>query len=149
MNNNNNNFDEIDLELNEKLRNRDIVQKFVKNTKHKFIKIELNHKYEKSNVIVSTPNIKDWSKFHDTLDKELIRKGINDKGDIKSIHDTVDDNHELVFGFDDNNNDSSSSEEKKESKQEFVVNKYSEIGKGPLHEAIIVNGLPYFVKYDH
>src|SRR5687768_14855633 len=39
--------------------------------------------------------------------------------------------------------------EEKQSKREFVTYKYSEIGKGELHEAIISNGLPFFLKYNH
>ena len=34
-------------------------------------------------------------------------------------------------------------------KEDFVTYKYSQMGKGELHEAIIVNGLPFFLKYNH
>ena len=37
----------------------------------------------------------------------------------------------------------------KKTKKEIVVYKYSQLGRGPLHEAVIVNGLPFFLKYDH
>ena len=98
----NNNFEEIDLELKVKLRNEGIVQRFVKNIKHNYLKIELNHKYEKNNVVVSTANIRDWSKFHDTLKKMLNFKGVYDQEHIRLILDTVDDNFELVIENNDN-----------------------------------------------
>jgi hypothetical protein len=37
----------------------------------------------------------------------------------------------------------------KKTKKEITVFKYSQMGRGPLHEAVIVNGLPFFLKYDH
>ena len=40
-------------------------------------------------------------------------------------------------------------EDKKTKKKEIIVFKYSQLGRGPLHEAVIVNGLPFFLKYDH
>ncbi len=43
----NNNIFEIPLKLSDKLKSEGIIQKFVKNKKHKYIKIELNHKDEK------------------------------------------------------------------------------------------------------
>jgi hypothetical protein len=33
--------------------------------------------------------------------------------------------------------------------KEITIYKYSQLGKGQLHEAILVKGLPYFVKYDN
>ena len=33
--------------------------------------------------------------------------------------------------------------------REVTIYKYSKMGKGQLHEAVIVNGLPFFVKYNH
>ena len=38
--------------------------------------------------------------------------------------------------------------EKKKKKTEFVVYKYSQLGTGDLHEAVIIDGLPYFMKYN-
>jgi hypothetical protein len=35
------------------------------------------------------------------------------------------------------------------SKQEIVTYKYSQMGKGELHEAVIINGLPFFIKYNN
>ena len=146
----NNNF-EIPLELNDRLENKGIIQKFVKNKKYNCINIEFNHKYEKNTVIVLTNNVKNWTKFQEEVKNSLNLKGVYDKEDIMLIQNTIDDNHELILGItydnDDNNYNNNLEEEKTE--REFVVYKYSHMGKGSLHEAVIVDGLPFFVKYNH
>ncbi|MGE5634190.1 MAG: hypothetical protein ACM3VV_03080 [Deltaproteobacteria bacterium] len=38
---------------------------------------------------------------------------------------------------------------KKKSKREFVTYKYSQMGKGELYESILINGLPFFIKYSN
>src|SRR5215204_1908152 len=91
------NIFEIPLELSDKLKSEGIIQKFVKNTKHNYIKIELNHKYEKNNVIVSTANIRDWFKFHESFKKMLNRKGVYDQKHVRLIQNAIDDNDELIF----------------------------------------------------
>jgi hypothetical protein len=161
-----NNF-EIDLDPGDKLRNEGIIQRFVKNIKHNYLKIELNHKYEKSNVIVSTANIKDWSKFHESLRKMLNLKGVYDQEHIRLILNAVDENHERIIENNDNfgNNQKQYSttalqyhynreqgeqeDQSSKEKREIPIYKYSQLGKGSLHEAVIVNGLPFFVRYDH
>jgi hypothetical protein len=40
-------------------------------------------------------------------------------------------------------------EDKNTKKKEIPVFKYSQLGRSQLHEAVIVNGLPFFLKYDH
>ncbi|HEX2408368.1 MAG TPA: hypothetical protein VHJ38_14280, partial [Nitrososphaeraceae archaeon] len=129
----------------------EIIQKFVKDIKHNYIKLELNHKYEKSKIVVSTNNITNWTKFHTIIEKELNYKGVYDIEDRRLIQNTIDDNHEHILGItydhDDNNYNNNLEEEKTE--REFVVYKYSQMGKGPLHETVIVDGLPFFIKYNH
>ena len=114
-NNTNNNF-EIPLQLSNKLKDEGIIQKFVKNQKHKYIKIELNHKYEQSNVIITTVNIKNWNKFLELVKKELKFKGIDDQH-IRLIIEIFDENHELVSGINDNDEDNKYNEEGKENKK--------------------------------
>jgi len=144
-----NNF-EIPLELNDKLKSKEIIQKFVIDKKHNYIKIELNHKYEKSKVVVSTNNITNWTKFHTLVEKELNNKGVYDKEDRRLIQNTIDDNHEYILGISyDNHDDNYNINLEEKTKGEFVVYKYSQMGKGPLHEAVIVDGLPFFLKYNH
>jgi hypothetical protein len=40
-------------------------------------------------------------------------------------------------------------ETKKEKKREFKTYKYSENGKGDLNEAVLINGFPFFIKYNY
>ena len=54
---------EIPLELNDKLKSEGIIERFVKNKRHKHIKIELNHKDEKINIVVSTSQCKELVKI--------------------------------------------------------------------------------------
>ena len=73
MTNNNNNF-EIPLQISDRLKKENIIQKFVKNQKYKYVKIELNHKYEKSTVVITTDNRKDWIKFLELVKKARIQR---------------------------------------------------------------------------
>jgi hypothetical protein len=96
-NNNDKNF-EIPLELNDELNSKGIIQKFVINKRHKYIKIELTNKYEQSTIVVPIINVINWPKFQESIKKELNRKGVYDKEHIRLIQNTIDDNHELVIG---------------------------------------------------
>jgi hypothetical protein len=112
-----NNF-EIPLELNDKLKSEGIIQKFVKNIKHNYIKIELNHKYEKSIVIVSTANLRDWLKFHESLKKMLILKGVSDQEHIRLIQNAIDNNDELILSTTTDIIEYQHQQEKKEEREE-------------------------------
>jgi hypothetical protein len=133
-NNNDKNF-EIPLELNDKPKSKRIIEKFVINKKHKYIKIELNYKDEKITIVVSTIHVeKNWTKFQESVEKELNRKGVYDKEDIRLIQNVIDDNHELILGITyDNGDDNYNNNSEEKTKQEFVTFKYSQIGKGELH----------------
>ena len=124
------NIFEIPLELSDKLKSEGIIQKFVKNIKHNYIKIELNHKYEKSKVIVPTVNIRDWFKFHESLKKMLNRKGVYDQKHVRLIQDAVDDNDELIFSTTTDTiqyqHQQETQDEKKEEEYEIVVQKLIE-----------------------
>src|SRR5215211_8263296 len=96
---NNKNF-EIPFKLRERLKNEGIIRKFVKDKKNNCIIIELGHKYGEKKVII--PINKDLLKFHDTAEKILEFKGVNNK-DISLITDVFDDNYELVIQNKDNN----------------------------------------------
>jgi hypothetical protein len=92
-----NNF-EMPLELSDKLKSKGVIQKFVNNPKHNYIKIELiNHKAEKCKIIISTSNLKDWDKFRESIKKMLNLKEVYDEELVKLIQNTVDDNHELII----------------------------------------------------
>ena len=48
-------------------RVRVLSKRFVKNTKHNYIKIELNYKYEKNTIVILTNNVKNWTKFQEEV----------------------------------------------------------------------------------
>ena len=120
----NNSEYEIDLDLSEELKKRNIIQKFIKHKIHKYVKIQLNHKYEKSAIILSTNNIKNWQKFHNGLDKEFDRKGIQDKDDIRLIHNVLDDNHDHILGLNENNDNEKREEKTTEQKDKYILQNY-------------------------
>ena len=109
---------EIPLELGERLKSEKIIQRFVKNTRYNYIKIELNHKYEKTKVIVSTAKIRDWSKFHESLKKMLNLKGVYNQEHIRLIQDAVDNNNELIFNTTTDTIQYQHQQEKQEERQE-------------------------------
>jgi hypothetical protein len=85
--------------------------------------------------------------------------GIFDKKLKQLLISHLNDNHDEILLFAANNNtnyDSSSSsktqEQERDTKQkrgEFVTYKYSQMGKDSIQEVVIVNGLPFFVRYHH
>ena len=145
-----NNF-EIPLELNDNLKSKGIIQKFVKDKKHNCIIIGLNHKYENNTIVILTNNVKNWTKFQEEVKNSLNRQGVYDEEDIILIQNAIDDNHELILGmpYDNDKDNHNNNHIERHNKTEFVVYKYSQLGKGELHEAVIVNGLPFFLKYDN
>ena len=151
-NNDDKNF-EIPLELNDKLKSKGIIQKFVRNKKSNYVKIELNHKYEKSIIVVPTINVKDWTKFHNSVEKELNRKGVYDKEDVRLIQNAIDDNYELILGITydgDNDINKQGKRGKEKTKRKLVAFKYSQMGKGELYEAVLrSDGKPFFIQYSH
>ncbi len=145
----NSNF-EIPLELNDRLKSKGIIQKFVKDKKHNCIIIELNHTYENNTIVIPTNNVRNWTKFQEEVKNALNRKGVYDE-DIRIIQNAIDDNYKLILGitYNINNDNYNNNLVEEKTKGEFVVYKYSQMGKGPLHEAVIVDGLPFFLKYNH
>ncbi|HSF49410.1 MAG TPA: hypothetical protein VLA74_01510, partial [Nitrososphaeraceae archaeon] len=149
----NNNEDEIDLDPSEELEKKNIIQKFIIHKKNGCIKLELNHKYEKSTIVVPTIKVKDWTKFQNSVEKELNRKGVCDKEDIRLIQNALDDNYDRILGmiYDDDNYINKQGKRKEEkTKRELTAFKYSQIGKGELYESVLRNdGKPFFIQYIH
>lgn len=155
------------LELSEQLRNEKIVDEFTFDSQNYF-KIRLNHKDQQKLI----PFEFDWTKTYqnnlESFEKWLERKGV-DKEHAKLILDTVDNNHQAILQFltqsqfqsksksrssyyDDSNGNTSTTFDATKSKlkpvHEHTVYKYSNRGKGSLHEAIILAGKPVFIQYD-
>jgi hypothetical protein len=119
----NNNENEIDLDIGEELKKKNIIQKFIKHKKHKYLKIELNHKYEKCTIILPTNNIENLPKFRKDLEKEFDRKAIQDNDDRRLIRNVIDNNHELIAGLNENNDN----EQREEKTTEQKDNRTSEV----------------------
>jgi hypothetical protein len=145
----------IDLELSQNLKELGIVEDFFfeAGTTQNFI-LDLN--IDNKDVRIIFHYYKDWNRTKRNA-KDAIRDKDIQKPYIKPILDTLDANYNSVAGTQENYNrddvqEESSRENKDDdetakSKRQFVIYKYSEMGKGSLHEAIIVNGLPFFIKY--
>ncbi|HSF50935.1 MAG TPA: hypothetical protein VLA74_09270, partial [Nitrososphaeraceae archaeon] len=70
----------IPLQLGKKLQDEEIIHSFVKDPRTNSIILELNHKYDKTKVIVSI-NTKKWENFQKSIEETLKDKdiGISDK----------------------------------------------------------------------
>ena len=151
----------ISLELGDKLKSKGIIESIVKDRKKNRIVIKLNYKNEQRTVIVTTDSNTRWEKFLETVEKRLSDKEVYDDELIRLVKNTLEDNFELVYGIIKNDAEDNHFEDydtnvehnkqqgKETPKREFITYKYSQMGKGPLHEALIVNGLPFFIKYNH
>jgi hypothetical protein len=140
---------ESNLDLTKELKDEGTVKRIFKHIEHKYIKIEFCGKYEGKNVLISTVNSKNWNLFTADSRKMIKQKDIHDEKTIRLITDVFDNNHDLVTGLTNKNNNTVNVDKDKKTKPEIVVYKYSQSGRGSLHEAVIVNGLPFFLKYDH
>jgi hypothetical protein len=139
----------IALQIDEELLKEDIVQSFVKDNLQNNLILEFNHKYPYGKVHVPIVVAKKWLDFRKSFRQLLEEYGINKKH-ILLILKTLDSNYDLIINKDNGDDDLNGRRDKEEkSKREFVTYKYSQMGKGELHEAVIVNGLPFFLKYNH
>ena len=147
------------IKISEALEKENIITDFNIDTRTNSIVIGLNHKYQKS--IIRYPiNIKNWTKFSNEFVNELVKIGVN-KPHTLFIKGNIDEKYDKIYDIVNTNNNNNSNnrddgetvegntKEEEKQKREFVTYKYSQMGKGPLHEAVIVNGLPFFIKYDH
>ena len=92
----------IPLDLSERLEKENVSAFFYDKISNS-VKIELNHKMEKTDVILSI-NKKNWQKNGEMLTKLLKRKGVNDKKLIDLLGINLDNNWEKIIGIDDHNN---------------------------------------------
>jgi hypothetical protein len=86
----NNSNDIVNLELSDRLKEKNIIKEFYFHIPTKHINISLNHKYSQINAIFKS-DIDDWSKNPEKIKKILNPKGV-DKKDIQLLCITVD-NH--------------------------------------------------------
>jgi hypothetical protein len=111
------------------------------------IKISLNHN-ACTDIILTLD--KKWQNNLNTIVEMAEENGIFDKESKRLLISHLNDNHDEILEANNNEDDyNSSSDEDSKGRQEFLTFKYSQMGKGDLHEAILVNGLPFFTKYNY
>jgi hypothetical protein len=115
------------------------------------IKISLNHNACAD--IIFTLDCKKWQNNLNTIAEMAEENGVYDKKSKQLLQRHLNDNHDKILTFSTNitNPDKNQEEvEEEKSKRKIITTfKYSKMGKVQLHEAVIVDGLPFFVKYNH
>lgn len=137
------------LELTPKLKSENIVINFV--TDSKCIHLTLNHTY-KNTTIISDIDKKSWQKTIKNFRQVAEKKNIH-KDHIDMLEDTLSENYKAIVDISKDRNGRAdnidgNSNEGRGDKNVFVAFKYSQNGNGSLHESIILEGLPYYVRYD-
>jgi hypothetical protein len=133
----------LPLELDEELLNEKIVTNYVYEPDASSLVIEFSEDYN-GKTIALTIDIKDWGDAIEKLQKHLASEGINDNH-IHMICNTADKN---AIRISDSLKGSQDEKQEKNEKQKHMAFKYSDEGKGDLHEAAIVGGKSTFLKYD-
>ena len=93
----------IQLELSERLKKENVVSTFFYDKVTNSVKIELNHKMERTDIILSIDK-KNWQKNGEMLTKLLKRKGVKDKNLIELLEINLDNNWNKIIGIDSQNN---------------------------------------------
>jgi hypothetical protein len=119
------------------------------NIDSEIITISYNHTINSE--IKFTADKKKWTNNHKLLLDELEQYGVSDsETQLLSKRFLNDNESKINFDYKTSNDNNPESEEEEEIKlKQISVYKYSELGKGQLHEAIFVEKIPYFMKYDH
>ena len=151
-NNNNQNYNNriIELYQSDKVERSGLIKHGFYNIDTKNITISLNHAINSH--IKFTVDKDKWQNNHKLLKNELEQYGIHDDEQQLLFKKFLNDNESILltnYNVSSNSNQNLEPEEKKNTIKKVIVYKYSELGKGPLHEAVLINRLPYFVKYNH
>ena len=93
----------IQLELSERLKKENVVSTFFYDKVTNSVKIELNHKMERTGIILSIDK-KNWQKNGEMLTKVVKRKGVKDKNLIELLEINLDNNWTKIIGIDSQNN---------------------------------------------
>ena len=134
------------LKISESLRNENIVKLFAAD--NRCIHATLIHVYNDV-VIISDIDKKSWQKTVKNFRDAAEKKGIEQRH-IDMLDNTLADNYQTIdeIGRVNSLDDSSNGSEKENQKYVYPTYKYSRDRKDALHEAVIISGLPHFVKYD-
>jgi hypothetical protein len=128
----------LQLSLSDKTKEKGIVEDITINTKTKCVKVALNHGCKQT---IVCPIYQDWIKTTNTIENQAKKKGLGAE-DVNCILDELDNNHEIIL-----KNIFQSLEEELQGNvtKEIYIRKYSNDGKLPLCESIVVGGSPKFI----
>ena len=93
----------IPLEVSESLKKENVVSAFFYDKVTNSVKIELNHKMERTDIILSIDK-KNWQKNGEMITKLVKRKGVNDKKLIELLGINLDNNWNKIIGIDSQDN---------------------------------------------
>jgi hypothetical protein len=135
--------DILNLPPTDKLAKKRIIRDFLIDFKLFQIRIGLNYEEKQINII-SDFNPRRWTDTMQALKKRLKEKNLH-RDDILDILDSIDNNHNIIL---DRIHGCKSDEGCKGDRKEIRIRKYSGNGRLPVHESIIVDGRPVFLKID-
>jgi hypothetical protein len=145
----NNNDKNINLYQSNAIKDSGLIKYGFYNINTENITISFNHTINSD--IKFTADKSKWQNNYKLLLNEIEPYGIKDNETKLLLKKFLNDN-ESKINFDyqtSNDNEEPESEEEEEIKlKQISVYKYSELGKGQLHEAILVKKIPYFAKYN-
>jgi hypothetical protein len=133
---------DLKLSLSDRAKQEGIIEDITINTKTKSVKVALNHGCKQT---IISPIYQDWIKTANTIEKQAKKKGLASK-DVNVILDELDDNHEIIINSILKNAKTNSEESQGKVTKEIYIRKYSNDGKLPLCESIIVGGIPKFIQ---
>ena len=140
----------IDLKQSLKVRESGLIKNGFYNIDTENITISLNSTINSD--IKFTVDKKKWQNNHKLLLDEVEQYGIHDNATQLLFKKFLNDNESKIltdYKVSENSNEDPESEEEKDKTVTKVVYKYSQMGRGPLHEAVLFKRLPLFIKYDH
>jgi len=140
----------IELKQSDQLKQNGLVTNSVYYIDTNDVRISLNH--DACTDTIFTIDRKKWQNNLNTIAEMAEENGINDEESKRLLKSHLNDNYDEILeanNIEDDYNSSSKEEDDSKQDREFVTFKYSQNGKGDLHEAVLVNGLPFFVKYNY
>src|ERR671930_1683615 len=129
----------LQLSLSARTKEKGIIEDITINTKTKSVKVALNHGCKQT---IISPIYHDWIKTANTIERQAKKKGFG-SDDVNGILDELDNNHEIILK---NIFESPRGEPQGNVAKEIYIRKYSDNGKLPLCESIVVGGYPKFIQ---
>jgi hypothetical protein len=129
----------LQLSLSDRTKQKGIIEDIAINTKTKSVKVALNHGCKQT---IISPIYQDWIKTVNTIENQAKKKGLAPE-DVNVILDELDNNHEIIL---ENISESPRGESQGNVAKEIYIRKYSDNGKFPLCESIVVGGYPKFLQ---